>query len=882
MYSVGNKVIVKSPKEFKAYGPALVLEVKEAEKRLRVFFESNQRQHFPSFDDVDLFQDPIDLLIQGKWEPSILFELKSKANYLLANNVGGMLSNSTADILPHQLFVASKATTTSGNFLIADEVGLGKTIEAGLTYTILKGQGKAKRTLIITPASLVMQWQREMKEKFNEDFAIYNQDFSVKKSKVNTFSNHHKVIASIDTLRTDNGADSHKQLLLQADDWDLVVFDEAHKLSKTAYSSKMESTERYKLAEDLVNKCKKMILLTATPHQGDESKFKNLLRLVSPDLLKDWGKENFKTEMNKFVVRNRKRDAISLEGQPLFLGRNVNHVNVELSAAETEFHHKLREYIKEAYKQSENLSGNRKNAVGFLLVTFQKIASSSLFAIRKSLEARLNLLNNPNISSKKNIDAEEFEGESEETLIQASEYLYSFKSEISYLETLIKYIDENIQKDSKIEVFIDLLKNTIFKENPDEKILIFTEYRQTQIHIENELKRRLGNPNIQLINGDVPIFEREKNVEIFKSEQGRFLISTEAGGEGINLQFCHIIINFDIPWNPMRIEQRIGRVHRYGQKKIVDAYNLFTGDSIEGMVTQTLEKKLNLICKQIGKDDELEKNSFKEGVLGELHEIVDFSKLYQKAVLDEQLFLWEESEIEARLKEAVNSYNNMQSYFDKLNRFDKTFYENLKSKVSLADLEKFIIRYLEFSKRKISKSAFGTYKFLTPERFKNDNLAKEYKDVTFDRKLSKSNPNLEFLGIGNPLTNRILEDCVSPEFGGFVSYIKFNRNESLLSETSGFLLNFIFECYDSYSELIKKEFVPIFLSFEFKEIQINFEPEYKDDNPRDFPSLNLDRFQFDSSLLQIMVLKKNKVIKNDSRIQYINESLLNLCLFDFV
>ena len=123
----------------------------------------------------------------------------------------------------------------------------------------------------------------------------------------------------------------------------------------------MESTERYKLAEDLVNKCKKMILLTATPHQGDESKFKNLLRLVSPDLLKDWGKENFKTEMNKFVVRNRKRDAISLEGQPLFLGRNVNHVNVELSAAETEFHHKLREYIKEAYKQSENLSGNLIN-----------------------------------------------------------------------------------------------------------------------------------------------------------------------------------------------------------------------------------------------------------------------------------------------------------------------------------------------------------------------------------------------------------------------------------------------------------------------------------------------------------------------------------------
>ena len=535
--------------------------------------------------------------------------------------------------LPHQIHALSRAISGDRvRYLLADEVGLGKTIEAGLVMRELKLRGLVRRILVVSPKGIATQWVAEMQTHFNEQFQlVLGEDIGTLQrlapgvdQRNSAWSMFDQVIVSLDSVKpmdkrrgwtAERVADYNRSRFedLITAGWDLVVVDEAHRLGGST-----NQVARYKLGKGLAEAAPYVLLLSATPHQGKTDAFHRLMNLLDADAFPDLDSVS-RERVAQYVIRTEKRKAIDADGKPLFKPRRTQMVPV---AWESRHHlqqllyEAVTDYVREGYNQALR---EKKRHIGFLMILMQRLVVSSTRAIRTTLERRLAALKEgEQQASLRMAELENSEEESESLDAEMAE-LYDMdgqelldellKSHVSALQCEGSEVEalldaavrcEQGGPDAKAEALIDWIYELQAEEDePDLKVLIFTEFVPTQQMLKGFLEAR--GISVVTLNGSMDMEERKQAQDAF-CKSHRVLVSTDAGGEGLNLQFAHVIINYDLPWNPMRLEQRIGRVDRIGQPKTVRAINFVFKDSVEFRVREVLEQKLAVIFNEFGID----------------------------------------------------------------------------------------------------------------------------------------------------------------------------------------------------------------------------------------------------------------------------------------
>jgi superfamily II DNA or RNA helicase len=516
---------------------------------------------------------------------------------------------SQIDPLPHQIDAVYHYILKQPRirFLLADDPGAGKTIMAGLMLKELKQRGLVEKVLIVIPGHLRDQWVRELKEKFSETFRTVDRAVINASWGRNVWQEENQAITSMDLAKQED-----IMVSLAEARWDLVIVDEAHKMAAYKYGEKTEKTERYKLGELLSRNSDFLLFLTATPHRGDPSNFRLFLDLLEPGFFATdkMLAESIRNKDNPLFLRRLKEDMRSFDNTPLFPPRKVITVKYRLSDDEKRLYNAVTEYIEKHYNKAMQ---KEKRNVAFALLILQRRLASSVRAIRKSLERRRDrlqeLLEKGEIIQESGyIDEEALEDSpelerwrKEDELLEkltSAETLEELKVEIARLTELIALAKDAEKKE--VETKLNELRKVMEEEHirkKGEKLLIFSESKDTLEYLVEKL-RGWGYP-VTCIHGAMNLNKRIEAEHEFK-EKAQIMVSTEAGGEGINLQFCWLMVNYDIPWNPNRLEQRMGRIHRYGQQYEVHIYNMVAIDTMEGRILDTLFSKLDIIGKQLG------------------------------------------------------------------------------------------------------------------------------------------------------------------------------------------------------------------------------------------------------------------------------------------
>ncbi|MBI4228564.1 MAG: DEAD/DEAH box helicase, partial [Deltaproteobacteria bacterium] len=665
----------------------------------KVAFEEGPAKDFVSPPTrIDKILSPLEQLQNNIFDSPLHFDLHYEAIRLsLAYAYDHLLSLSftRTNLEPYQVDAVYKALNTYKNrILIADDVGLGKTIETGMLLKELSLRGFAKRILIVVPAPLCFQWQRELRERFDENFIIYNSSYiealrySLSKD-ANVWEVNQKIIASLDYVKREDVLNE-----LERTDWDVIIFDEAHKLSATKYGNKIERSLRYKLAQSLYDKTESLILLTATPHKGDPFSFYSLLTLIDPYIFENESKI-VADKLNNIMIRRGKAGIIDAEGKPVFRPREVVTIPISYSDKEKLLYDAVTSYVQEFYNLAKM---KHDRVVGFAMVLLQKRMVSSIAAIRSSLKNRLtNLVKGVIPLAKEEVgrlrdyfedpdsmdDWERGRFERRLEVLSLSTTPEELQKEIKVLKTLVK-CSEEIGIDSKGEALLEFIDG-ILKKDPKEKILIFTEYRDTLDYIVSILKDRGYNPLV--IHGEMEMGARREAEEHFHSPSFNLMVATDAAGEGINLQFCHIMVNYDLPWNPNRIDQRIGRLHRYGQKRDVKVHNLFVTDTREGQILARLMQKVAIIEKHLG-------GKISE-IVGFVLEGVNLQDLIMRALAENRAVEITTQDLESAIEERKTAYEAL----------EKTFLMDLK-KFDLEETIKVIERSKERSANELEIERF--------------------------------------------------------------------------------------------------------------------------------------------------------------------------------
>ena len=688
------------------------------------------------------------------------------------NENTGSLSQLDIDPLPHQIHLVHHILASGNyNWLIADDVGLGKTIETGMLLHALHQRGLARRVLLVTPAGLTRQWQEEMYHKFGLDgFEIYGEDFHI--NEMRHWKMHDFVIGSIDRLKQDN----HLSSLLAAEPWDLIIFDEAHRLSRRQYGMKLESSERYDLARKLRSKTENMLLLTATPHQGMQDKFVALLELIRPERRKDLLMLNLKPQvLQDMVFRNHKADVTDTKGNFIFHGKTTNVLQVPSSQSSINFDNTLQDYLRRGYNAGK-AQGRSGHAIGFVMTVYRKLATSSAAAIHRALCNRLNRLKDESSVSaeRTSVTDDRYFGEQEEHIeTDAHEF---FSGEAALLTTLIEEAETLKINDQKLHFFIGEIVNTVLKSNPTEKVLIFTEYRTTQSHLKDALSAHYGIEKVDLINGSMSHHERRTAIANFE-ESGQFLISTEAGGEGINLQrTCHIMINYDLPWNPMRLVQRIGRLYRYGQKKRVVVFNIKQDDSLDQKIINLMYERIDSVVNDLA---QVQKHEFNDGlrdeILGDLAGLIDIESILHEA--SNAGMERTEKRIKEALRNAKDATKKQQDLFEYAASSKPSKYQN-----ELAITTEHMVSFVEGMFKQlgievIERTHKGRiYKIVLPEVVSEQLGIKQGNslrmEVTLDRLLAAARPHTHMLDLNSNLMQHLLREALNYNFGGITASVQ--------------------------------------------------------------------------------------------------------------
>jgi superfamily II DNA or RNA helicase len=530
------------------------------------------------------------------------------------------LGTSDVDPLPHQLRAVYEEMLPRHplRFVLADDPGAGKTIMGGLLVKELIMRGDAASVLVVAPGSLVGQWQDEMREKFGLDFELLTKDLIEQGG--NPFAGGGLWLARLDVLARNNDAILDKACEI---DWDLVIFDEAHKMSASVFGSEVKKTKRYQMGERL-GSARNVLLMTATPHSGKEEQFQLFLALLDADRFEGVVREGTRrVDVSDLMRRMVKEELLRFDGTRLFPERRSNTVQYPLSDGEKALYVAVTEYVRYQMNLADRLQdkdNRRKVAVGFALTSLQRRLASSPASIHRSLERRLNRLQTELREARLGVaaprpvdlgqvdvdDLDELTDEEREALEDKAVSAVTAAASTSELETEIAALTRLEQKARAIRNSPSYSKWDRLRETLDDadqmrdasgarrKVIIFTEYKDTLDDITGRLRNHLGRDDaVVTIHGGTRREDRRKAQETFRNDDRCvYLVATDAAGEGINLQSAHMLINYDLPWNPNRIEQRFGRVHRIGQREVCHMWSLVAKDTREGDVYARLLQKL--------------------------------------------------------------------------------------------------------------------------------------------------------------------------------------------------------------------------------------------------------------------------------------------------
>jgi superfamily II DNA or RNA helicase len=751
--------------------------------------------------ELEVCPTPLDLVKRGEWQEGWRFDLRQMAARFLTLNKGGQLSNARTEILPHQIFTAHTVVSNARRrFMLADEVGLGKTIEAGMVWQALLQRGNAARTLVVCPAGLTRQWQEEFREKFQAMFEIFGRDFTAVNPRI--WDLKAAAIASLQRLKRKE----HKATLLENRKWDLIIFDEAQHLSARNYPNKMERTQNYKLAEDLRTYTDALLLLTATPHAGDPNhgRFINLVKLleskvdfsplVDDGLFRDPGAVAY----YKLILRTPKMRVTDAEGRAVFKGRRTVQLEFRMYSKEKEFYEAVEEYIRTGYHSLEQVEdATHRRAIGFILTSFQKLNASSVRAIRAALEGRLGRLENKlaQLPAEQEEETDDrYLGEQEEKAVLKSDQRL-LRDEIKVLKTLLAI---RVERERKIDRLKELLEQ-VDRETPGAKVLIFTEYRRSQEFLKEQLEKWYGSGSVVLIHGDMELEgktadadSKRRSQRLFRDEPAvRFMVSTEAGGEGINLQFCYILVNYDLPWNPMRYEQRVGRVYRYGQDKVVQIYNLKNRDTIEDTVRSYLEQRLRYAAEALSKVTGEDLEELLGSLNGQLEAEIEPEEIYKRALVEGTLNKQTKNEIKEAVARAQKAYEiATTSLFRDCSSYNFDHYrKDLASPVTLKDLEEFTLKFLSRERRQVQRKD-GSLEFLAPDSLRKLGVDERYRNVTFDRGKAIRDSGAEFFAIGHPFVDAMLRYVGDYDFAGHTA-VRVLASAAVKAPVAAFQFNFV-------------------------------------------------------------------------------------------
>ncbi len=724
--------------------------------------------------------------------------LEYEAHALPLMESAAALTSAPIDLLPHQVVLTHRiATASPRRFLVADEVGLGKTIETALLLRELASRGEMNRALMVVPAGLVNNWHREMNEVFHLNFEVFGSEGDVTDRKSNAFAKHDRLIASIDTLKRP----ARIKRLLEAPPWDLVVFDEAHHLTAFRNGKKITRTENYKLAEALKAHARDLILLSATPHQGDHFRFWMLVQLLNPTLFKS--PEDMVSQrhrLNVVVFRRTKADACRPDGSPLFARRWVHTELFTMNDEERTFYTALREYLEDGFALAKR-RGNQGRALGFVMTIFQKIAASSFAAVRRTLRRRLLMLTlheaiikdqqldidarqrlldearelihdeyeithdavgrgqvdavlaDLRVKVLKRLNEEELELASDSS---AGEFAAEGGEEAAIMAVSLALPEERLRihellrvfpgrQETKVEKLLRAL-GALWEQDRGERVVIFATYLGTVDLLGREIDKAYPGQGVVVLRGGDHGAKLAAERKFRKADGPRLLVCTAAGREGINLQFARVLFNFDLPWNPMDLEQRIGRIHRYGQRHTAQVYNLVLSDTIEGRIFLLLHEKLMEIAKALGKVDENGNvaEDLRSQVLGQLSERLTYDRLYREALSDPELRRTKE-ELEAALCNASEARKVVFELFQELDGFSLDDYK------PFADIKPGLNRLLEFMRvalqadgKRIDAREDGSYVV------KNQGGVSEFR-FTLDRDAAREQADLDLLGLDHPV-----------------------------------------------------------------------------------------------------------------------------------
>ena len=722
---------------------------------------------------------PIDILRSGQGTPPLSTVARIQAETILSTNDSwGVFSRSSIALLPHQLWVCKRVNESlPTRWLVADDVGLGKTIEAGLILWPLISSGQVRRVLILCPAALVKQWQQRLFQMFDLRVHAYSREEDTAGS--HFWQMNDQVVASFHTLRGESGG--RQERLLQSEPWDMLLVDEAHHFNHDEVSG---PTLTYRLLRRLVDqdRVRSMVFFTGTPHRGKNHAFLSLLELLRPDLFS--AKKPFQDQLpdlRQVMIRNNKQNVVNLKGEKLFQPLLVEPVNYAYSPEEAEFYELLTHFILAGEAYAGGLQSSRdQRAIRLVLTAMQKLASSSVAAIRRAIRRRLEartktrkLLNSLETALAEIREAEttlDFDrrAELEDELLVLSARLLLLEDEEPRLLQLLEAADR-VAQETKITRILEALDMRF----EGRSVLFFTEYKATQSLLLSALQANYGEGCSVFINGDDRADEirgsegryrtlrmsRETATEKFNQGQARFLVATEAGGEGIDLQErCHSLVHVDLPWNPMRLHQRVGRLNRYGQRQRVEVLLMRNPDNVDSKIWGILDEKLthiNAAFREAMDDPE----DMKELVLG-MAGAAFFEGLFAEGTrqnLDEAgLREW----FDARTSTfgGDSALDTVRALVGHSARFDYQQVCQDLPRVDLPALEPFLLNMLELNHRRLTRSELGL-SFKTPDLWRKAGVRDVSSNLHFRRGASSGRIDSGLLGVGHPLLDGALEQA---------------------------------------------------------------------------------------------------------------------------
>lgn len=698
------------------------------------------------------------------------------------------LSIARVDPLPHQLEAVyhSILPLPRIRFLLADDAGAGKTIMAGLLLKELKLRGLVTRTLIVVPANLAFQWQREMRDRFRERFDILRGVDLKNAYGVNPWQDKPQVITSMDWAKREEVLES-----LGRTTWDLIIVDEAHRMSA---SDPEHKTERYKLGELLAQRTHHLLLLTGTPHKGDPVNFCLFLQLLDRDVYGDVRslEEAMRRNHAPFYLRRTKEALVTFPDpdtgkvRRLFPNREVRTVRFELDGPEFEFYEALTRYVQDQSIRAAADPSARGRALGFTMAMYQRRFASSIHAVRRSLERRLQKLEDrlrrpqpeavADLSRLDEIDElpEDEVAWLEEEVEQASlpSEGQAIQREIEELKVLVQKARalEERKMPSKLVKLREVLTDQNIFGDPKTKLLIFTEFKETLDYLVATLQE--WGLRVTQIHGGMKIGDRDTpGTRLYAErefrEEAQVLVATEAAGEGINLQFCWLMVNFDIPWNPMRLEQRMGRIHRYGQERDCLILNFVAANTREGQVLERLLERLREIRRELGSDQvfdvvgEIVPANYLERLFRELYA----GRMTQQAVLDRVLRDFDRERFaricQSTLEGLAKKDLNLSAI---LGRTAEAKERRLVPEV----VEEFFLQAAPVAGIPTPRGRNGVYTVgRLPKHLQSVGerleprfgpLGREYRRITFDKRRLAEDPTLEWVTPGHPLFEAVREE----------------------------------------------------------------------------------------------------------------------------